>query len=100
MHIGWEEATDQKFSQVEAPSPDGTASAAALAKLFAATIGEVDGIRLFGPALAEQAAQVHSSGQDKVLRIQTDWGLGFMLSEGNDLRVNTLVEALYQSLTS
>ncbi|MEU4768584.1 serine hydrolase domain-containing protein [Actinosynnema sp. NPDC023794] len=143
MHIGWEEATDPKFSQVEAPSTDGTASAAGLAKLFAASIGEVDGIRLFGPELAEQAARVHSSGRDEVLGIRTDWGLGFMvpggpfvpsglpagsfghggatgsyafadpgndiafaytpnrgseLLEGNDLRVNGLVNAVYRSL--
>lgn len=142
MHIGWEEAMDPKFSQVEAPSTDGTASATSLAKLFAATIGEVDGIRLFGPELAAQAATPHSSGQDEVLRIRTDWGLGFMVSggpfvpsglpagsfghggatgsyafadpaneiafaytpnrgsellEGNDLRVNSLVDALYRS---
>lgn len=143
MHIGWEEATDPKFSQVEAPSTDGTASAAGLATLFAATIGEVDGIRLFGPELAEQAARVHSSGRDEVLGIRTNWGLGFMvpggpfvprglpagtfghggatgsyafadptnelsfayvpnrgseLLEGNDLRVNSLVNAVYRSL--
>lgn len=142
MHIGWEEAMDPKFSLVEAPSTDGTASATGLAKLFAATIGEVDGIRLFGPELAEQAATPHSSGQDEVLRIRTDWGLGFMVSggpfvpsglpagsfghggatgsyafadpanelafayvpnrgsellEGNDLRVNSLVDAVYRS---
>ncbi|QFU91810.1 serine hydrolase [Amycolatopsis sp. YIM 10] len=143
MQIGWEEATDPKFALAEAPSTDGTASAAGLAKLFAATIGEVDGIRLFGPALAAEAGRVQSSGTDQVLRIRTDWGLGFMvpggpfvphrlpagsfghggatgsfafadpaggiafaytpnrgseLLEGNDLRVNDLVDAVYRSL--
>ncbi|MGH8876987.1 MAG: serine hydrolase domain-containing protein [Stackebrandtia sp.] len=138
--LGWEDATDPKYSQVEAPSTDGTASAAALAKLFAATIGEVDGIRLLGPGIVEAAARAHSSGQDRVLNIRTDFGLGFMvpggpfvperlpagafghggatgsfgfadpagelafgyvpnrgseLLEGNDLRVNRLVETVY-----
>lgn len=143
MQIGWEEATDPKFALAEAPSTDGTASAAGLARLFAATIGEVDGVRLFGQALATEAGRVQSSGTDQVLRIHTDWGLGFMvpggpfvpdglpagsfghggatgsfafadptggiafaytpnraseLLEGNDLRVNDLVDAVYRSL--
>ncbi|WP_112140450.1 serine hydrolase domain-containing protein [Glycomyces dulcitolivorans] len=82
MHIGWEEATDPKFTEVEAPSTDGVASAAGLARLFAALIGEVGGRRLIGPGLAAEAARSHSSGTDAVLRIRTDWGLGFMLPGG------------------
>lgn len=141
--IGWESASDPKFSLVEAPSTDGAANAAGLAKLFAATIGEVDGVRLFGPDLVRQAGTVCSSGLDEVLNIRTDWGLGFMvpggpfvpgglpagsfghggatgsfafadpgadlafgytpnrgseLLEGNDLRVNELVDTVYQCL--
>lgn len=136
FQIGWEEASDPKYALVEAPSTDGTASAAGLARLFAATIGEVAGVRLF----TADAGAVHASGLDRVLNIQTAWGLGFMvpggpmfpaavpagafghggatgsfafadpaaelafayapnrgseLLEGNDLRVNGLVDALY-----
>ncbi|MEU6249450.1 serine hydrolase domain-containing protein [Glycomyces sp. NPDC047010] len=143
LQIGWESADDPRYSLVEAPSTDGTANARGLAKLFAATIGEVEGVRLFGPALAEQAGTVYASGRDEVLNIRTDWGLGFMvpggpmvpasipagsfghggatgsfafadpangiafgytpnrgseLLEGNDLRVNDLVDAVYESL--
>ncbi|MDN3243070.1 serine hydrolase domain-containing protein [Glycomyces tritici] len=143
FQIGWESASDPKFSLVEAPSTDGAANAAGLAKLFAATIGEVDGIRLFGPELARQAGTVYSTGRDRVLNIRTDWGLGFMvpggpfvpggvpagsfghggatgsfafadpggelafgytpnrgseLLEGNDLRVNGLVDTVYRCL--
>ncbi|PSK91398.1 CubicO group peptidase (beta-lactamase class C family) [Murinocardiopsis flavida] len=141
--IGWESAADPAFALIEAPSTDGTASAAGLAKLFAATIGEVDGRRLFGADLVEQAGTRYSSGTDRVLNIRTDWGLGFMvpggpfvpgslprrafghggatgsfafadpahelafgyvpnrgseLLEGNDLRVNALVDAVYAGL--
>ncbi|RRS01716.1 serine hydrolase domain-containing protein [Glycomyces terrestris] len=143
FQIGWESASDPKFSQVEAPSTDGTASAVGLAKLFAATIGEVDGMRLLGAELVRQAGTVYSTGRDRVLNIRTDWGLGFMvpggpfvprrvpagsfghggatgsfafadpgsglafgytpnrgseLLEGNDLRVNELVDAVYRCL--
>nr|CTQ95451.1 putative esterase [Kibdelosporangium sp. MJ126-NF4] len=144
FQIGWETAGDPKFALVEAPSTDGCASAAGLAHLFGATIGEVDGIRLFGDELAAQAGTVASSGTDRVLNIHTDWGLGFMvpggpfvpgalpkgayghggasgsfafadpanglsfgyvpnraseLLEGNDLRVSTLVEKIYDCLS-
>ncbi|PRX97705.1 serine hydrolase domain-containing protein [Allonocardiopsis opalescens] len=143
MRIGWESAADPAYSLLEAPSTDGVASAAGLARLFAATIGEVGGVRLIGPALVREAAAAHSSGRDRVLGIRTDWGLGFMvpggpfvpralpagafghggatgsfafadpahelsfgyapnrgseLLEGNDLRVNTLVDAVYDCL--
>lgn len=143
QRIGWEDATDPKYSLVEAPSTDGTASGAGMAKLYAATIGEVDGVRLFGPELAAEAGTVHSTGRDAVLNIHTDFGLGFMvgggpfvperlpqgayghggatgsfafadpaaglafgyapnrgseLLEGNDLRVNALVDAVYDGL--
>jgi len=78
FQIGWDEASDPKFALVEAPSTDGTASAAGLARLFAATIGEVDGVRLF----TADAGAVHASGLDRVLNIRTDWGLGFMVPGG------------------
>lgn len=82
FQIGWESASDPRFSLVEAPSTDGVANARGLAKLFAATIGEVDGVRLLDPAVAEQAGTVYASGRDEVLNIRTDWGLGFMVPGG------------------
>lgn len=82
LRIGWESANDPRYTRLEAPSTDGVASASGLARLFAATIGEVEGIRLIGPELAGQAGTVHSSGTDQVLNIRTDWGLGFMLPGG------------------
>lgn len=142
LDFGWESANDPRFVQVEAPSTDGVASAHGLARTYAALIGEVDGSRLVGPALLDQARRTHSSGVDEVLRLRTDFGLGFMLPggplfpatapagafghggatgsfalgdperglalgyvpnrgsellEGNDLRINNLVAALYQA---
>lgn len=53
-----------------------------LARLYAALIGNVDGIRLIGPDLIDQARRPESSGTDEVLRFRSDWGLGFMLPGG------------------
>lgn len=103
-------------------------------------IGELDGTRLIGSELLAELRRPHSSGLDQVLRLRTDFGLGFMLPggplfptaagpgtfghggatgsfaladpdrgltlgyvpnrgsellEGNDLRINNLVAALY-----
>ncbi|WP_020667326.1 serine hydrolase domain-containing protein [Amycolatopsis nigrescens] len=80
--IGWESVNDPAYVRVEAPSTDGVASAVGLARFFGALIGEVDGIRLLGPELVDQARRVHSTGLDRVLDLRTDWGLGFMLPGG------------------
>lgn len=82
MAFGWETANDPRYVQVEAPSTDGIASAAGLAKLYAALVGEVDGILLVGPDVLAQASRLHSSGTDEILHIHTDIGLGFMRRGG------------------
>lgn len=67
---------------VEDPSAGGLGNGVSLARLFAALIGEVDGIRLIRQALMEEARRPHASGHDEVLRMRTDWGLGFALPGG------------------
>lgn len=144
MAFGWESANDPRYVQVEAPSTDGVASAAGLARTYAALIGDVAGVRLISPELLAEVRRSHSSGLDQVLRLRSDFGLGFMLPggplfpaaagpgsfghggatgsfaladpdrgltlayvpnrgsellEGNDLRINTLVDALYRPIT-
>jgi len=69
----------------ELPAANGVTNARSLAKLFAATIGEVDqdGTAV-GPLLTPEqtaaAIAVQSSGPDKVLMFETVFGLGYMLS--------------------
>ncbi|MFC0107048.1 serine hydrolase domain-containing protein [Kibdelosporangium aridum] len=144
MAMGWETANDPKYVTVEAPSTDGVANAEALAKMYAALIGPVDGTRLIGPETLDEARRVHASGMDMVLATTTTVALGFMLPggplfpdatgpaafghggasgafafadpeagiafgyvpnrgsellEGNDLRVSTLVAALYEAIS-
>jgi CubicO group peptidase (beta-lactamase class C family) len=64
----------------EIPAANGIASARALARLYAACIGEVDGVRLLDPATVEDATRTQSEGPDQVLMIPTRFGSGFFLS--------------------
>lgn len=63
----------------EMPSSNGVASAHALARLYAALVGEVDGVRLLRPETVAAACVVQSDGPDRVLFVPSRFGLGFML---------------------
>ena len=64
----------------EMPAANGITNARSIARLYAATIGEVDGVRLTGDATvnAMRAEQVH--GEDLSLVLPTRFGYGFMLN--------------------
>ena len=55
----------------------GKTSARAIARMYAALLGEVDGVRLVPPERLAQATAVSSSGIDEVLGMPTTWGLGY-----------------------
>lgn len=63
----------------EMPSSNGIGSARALARLYAALIGEVGGRRLFSPETRNRATAEQARGTDAVLGLPTAFGLGFML---------------------
>jgi CubicO group peptidase (beta-lactamase class C family) len=63
----------------ELPAANGIATARALAKLYAATIGEVDGIRLLDDDTVRSATVEQSNGPDRVLITDTRFGSGFFL---------------------
>jgi CubicO group peptidase (beta-lactamase class C family) len=63
----------------EMPSSNGIGSARSLARLYASTIGPVDGVRLLDEATVRAACQIQSDGPDEVLTTPTRFGLGFML---------------------
>ena len=62
----------------EMPSSNGVATARSLARLYAALVGEIDGIRVLRPETVTRAAAVASQGADRVLLLPTCFGLGFM----------------------
>ncbi|MEV0819743.1 serine hydrolase domain-containing protein [Nonomuraea rubra] len=68
--------------QAEIPSCGGAGNASGLARMYAALVSEVDGIRLLRPESADRARTVEASGLDLVLRCHTSYGRGFMLPGG------------------
>ncbi|MBL1107286.1 beta-lactamase family protein [Streptomyces sp. 5-8] len=62
------------------PASNGIATADGLARFYASLIGEVDGgTRLFTPETAALARAEQSAGPDRVLVVNTRFGLGYML---------------------
>ncbi|MFE9442369.1 serine hydrolase domain-containing protein [Streptomyces sp. NPDC006602] len=61
------------------PATNGIATADGLARFYAALIGEVDGVRLLDRATMEAARTEESAGPDRVLVVNTRFGLGYML---------------------
>ncbi|WP_299540488.1 serine hydrolase domain-containing protein [uncultured Streptomyces sp.] len=70
---------DEAYRAAELPASNGIATARALARCYAAMIGDVDGHRLFAPATLTLARTEESSGPDRVLVVNTRFGLGYML---------------------
>lgn len=63
----------------EVPAANGITTARSLAKMYAAQVGEVDGVRLMNDATVANAIVEQSNGTDAVLMIPTRFGLGFFL---------------------
>jgi CubicO group peptidase (beta-lactamase class C family) len=63
----------------EMPSSNGVADARSLARLYAAVIGLVDGVRLLAPATLSAACIPHSEGPDRVILVPSRFGAGFGL---------------------
>ncbi|MEU0130068.1 MULTISPECIES: serine hydrolase domain-containing protein [unclassified Streptomyces] len=70
---------DPAYRAAELPASNGVATARGLARCYAAMIGEVDGQRLFAPATLTLARTEESAGPDRVLVVNTRFGLGYML---------------------
>ncbi|WP_435606767.1 serine hydrolase domain-containing protein [Streptomyces ardesiacus] len=74
---------DPVYRAAALPAANGIATADGLARFYAALIGEVDGVtrsvRLFDPATTELARADESAGPDRVLVVNTRFGLGYML---------------------
>ncbi|MDG4860826.1 serine hydrolase, partial [Streptomyces sp. T-3] len=68
------------YRAAEHPGSNGVATARGLARFYASLIGEVDGhARLFAPATLTMARTEESAGPDRVLIVNTRFGLGYML---------------------
>ncbi|MFH8464117.1 serine hydrolase domain-containing protein [Streptomyces sp. NPDC017991] len=71
---------DPAYRAAALPATNGIATADGLARFYASLIGEVDGgTRLFTPSTLAAARTEESAGPDRVLVINTRFGLGYML---------------------
>lgn len=61
------------------PSSNGHGDARSLARMYAACIGEIDGIRLLSPETVQRATVPRSTGTDVVIGQPLHFGLGFSL---------------------
>jgi CubicO group peptidase (beta-lactamase class C family) len=57
----------------------GKTSARAIARMYAALLGNVDGIRLVSPERLREATTVAMSGPDQVFGMPTTWALGYSI---------------------
>ena len=57
----------------------GTVTARAVARLYAALLGEVDSVRLISPERLREVSDVAMSDVDQVFGFPTSWGLGYSI---------------------
>lgn len=79
--MSFEDMNDIRYHTVERPAA-GYATASAVAKLFAALAGALEGTRLLAPEWTDQARTPYAAGTDQVFRFDTSFGLGYMLPGG------------------
>jgi CubicO group peptidase (beta-lactamase class C family) len=68
---------DPDEQSAEMPSTNGICTARALARFYAALIGEVDGHRILAPDVLAAATAVQASGIDRILRVPVRVATGF-----------------------
>jgi CubicO group peptidase (beta-lactamase class C family) len=62
------------------PAANGFSTARSLSRMYAACLGEVDGVRLLSPSTLAAATTPQAEGTDRVLGVESRFGLGFQLS--------------------
>ncbi len=67
------------FRSAEVPAGNGITTARALSRLYAACIGQVDGVRLLEAETLERATRTQAQGEDLVTGYETHYGTGFQL---------------------
>lgn len=73
-------ANTPEFRAAEVPAANGIGTARSLSRLYAACIGEVDGVGLLKPETVERAMITEADGEDLVVGYETRYGTGFQLS--------------------
>lgn len=76
---GFSAWNDPAVLSAELPAANGVTNARSLARMYAATVGEVDGVRLLGDDSLANAVAPQTSGPDAVLIMDIPFASGFML---------------------
>lgn len=63
----------------ELPASNGICTARGLARMYAALVGEVDGVRLLAPETVAAATKEQAAGQDRVLMLPMRFASGYMI---------------------
>jgi CubicO group peptidase (beta-lactamase class C family) len=71
---------DRRLWAAQMPALNGMATARSLSTMYAACIGEVNGVRLLSPAMLEAATTPLAEGRDLVTTFESRFGLGFQLA--------------------
>jgi CubicO group peptidase (beta-lactamase class C family) len=74
------DANRDSFLSANVPA-GGTVTARAVARMYAALLGEVDGVRLISPARLSEVSAVAMSGTDQIFGFPTTWGLGYAIGQ-------------------
>ena len=69
---------EDRVRAAEIPAANGVTNAPSLARMYAACVGEVDGVRLLSEDTLERAIEVQSEGPDSVLIFPIPFAHGFM----------------------
>lgn len=69
---------DPRTWAAQIPAANGVTNAPSLARMYAALVGEVDGVRLLDEATLNEAIEPQVEGPDSVLMFPIPFGLGFM----------------------
>jgi len=59
----------------------GTVTSRAVARMYAALLGEVDGVRLISPQRLREVSAVAMAGIDQIFGFPTSWGLGYSIGQ-------------------
>jgi CubicO group peptidase (beta-lactamase class C family) len=76
-----ETVNSRQWRGAEIPGANGHSDARSLARVYGALAvgGDLDGVHVLAPAIRERAREVESDGEDLVLKVNSRFGLGFML---------------------
>jgi CubicO group peptidase (beta-lactamase class C family) len=72
---------DPRVYAAEMPAANGISNGRSLARLYAATVSEVDGLRLLTDDTVDQARAEQVSGPDRTLLLPSRFGTGFQLPQ-------------------